>query len=186
VIGTAASVSEAVAAALAYEPDVILMDFELPDGDGAQATEQIKALTPTVDVIMLTARTDDDALVRAIAAGCSGFVRKEEPVEALLDAIVAAHEGETITPPSELTPLLRKLRPTHRGLGAELTPRELEILGLIAAGLVNKQIAQRLGLRLNTVRNHVQNVLTKLQAHSRLEAVATAVREDIIDYPGGA
>jgi DNA-binding NarL/FixJ family response regulator len=134
---------------------------------------------------MLTARTDDDALVRAIAAGCSGFVRKADAVETLLDAVVAAHEGETVTPQGELAPLLRRLRPTHRGLGAEVTPRELEILGLIVAGLVNKQIAERLGLRLNTVRNHVQNILTKLHAHSKLEAVATAVREGIIDYPSG-
>ncbi|MEY2434342.1 MAG: cyclic di-GMP phosphodiesterase [Acidimicrobiaceae bacterium] len=183
VVGTAGSVSEAVVAALAYAPDVILMDFELPDGDGPQATEQIKALTPSVKVIMLTARTDDQALVRAIAAGCSGFVKKADAVDVLLEAIVAAHEGETVAPPSDLAPLLRQLRPTHRGLGSDLTPRELEVLGLIASGSVNKQIAQQLGLSLNTVRNHAQNILYKLQAHSKLEAVATAVREGVIDYP---
>jgi response regulator RpfG family c-di-GMP phosphodiesterase/DNA-binding CsgD family transcriptional regulator len=186
VVGTAGTVSEAVSAASAYEPDVILMDFELPDGDGPQATEQIKALTPSVKVIMLTARTDDQALVRAIAAGCSGFVKKEEAVDVLLEAILAAHDGETVAAPKDLVPLLRQLRPTHRGLGADLTPRELEVLGLITAGLVNKEIAQQLGLSLNTVRNHAQNILYKLQAHSKLEAVATAVREGIIGYPGRA
>ena len=186
VVGTAGSVAQAVAAALAYEPDVILMDFELPDGDGPQATEQIKALTPAVKVIMLTARTDDPALVRAIAAGCSGFVKKTDAVDTLLEAIVGAHEGETIIPPSTLLPLLRQLRPTHRGLGVDLTARELEILELIASGMVNKQIAKHLGLRLNTVRNHAQNILNKLHAHSKLEAVATAVREGIIDYPNQA
>jgi DNA-binding NarL/FixJ family response regulator len=183
VVGTAGNVADSVAAALAYEPDVILMDFELPDGEGAQATEQIKALTPRVKVIMLTARTDDEALARAIGAGCSGFVNKTDSVDTLLDSIVAVNEGETITPPAELAPLLRRLRPTSRGLGSALTARELEVLGLIASGLVNKQIAQRLGLSLNTVRNHVQSVLYKLQAHSKLEAVATAVREGVIDYP---
>jgi putative two-component system response regulator len=182
VVGTAGSVSDAVAAALAYEPDVILMDFELPDGDGTEAMERIKALTPSVKVVMLTARTDDQSLVRAIAAGCSGFVKKEDAVDSLLEAILAANEGETITPPSELAPLLRQLRPTQRGLGADLTPRELEILRLFAAGQVNKQVAQGLGLRLNTVRNHAQSILYKLQAHSKLEAVATAVREGIIGY----
>ena len=186
VVGTAASVSEATAAAVGYEPDVVLMDFELPDGDGAQATEQIKALTPAVKVIMLTVRNDDQSLVRAIESGCSGFVRKDDAVDSLLEAIVAAHEGETIAAPSDLTPLLRQLRPTHRGLGSDLTPRELEILRLSASGLVNKQIAERLGLRLNTVRNHVQNVLSKMQAHSKLEAVATAVREGIVGYPTNA
>jgi putative two-component system response regulator len=183
VVGTAGSVSEAVAAALAYEPDVILMDFILPDGDGPQATEQIKALMPSVKVIMLTVRTDDEAFARAIAAGCSGFVKKEDAVESLLEAIAAAHEGETISPPSALAPVLRLLRPTHRGLGSDLTPRELGILGLMASGVVNKQIAQQLGLSINTVRNHAQSILYKLQAHSKLEAVATAVREGIIGYP---
>jgi putative two-component system response regulator len=182
VVGTAGTVAAAAAAARAYGPDVVLMDFELPDGDGPEATEQIKSLTPSTKVIMLTARTDDRALIRSIAAGCSGFVRKDDAVEVLLAAIVAAHEGETIAPPTDLAPLLRQLRPTRRGLGSDLTPRELEVLGLIAAGLVNKQIAQQLGVRLNTVRNHVQNILYKLQAHSKLEAVATAVREGIDGY----
>jgi putative two-component system response regulator len=186
VVATAGSVAQAIVAATAYVPDVILMDFELPDGDGPRATEQIKGLTPAVKVIMLTARTDDQSFVQAIAAGCSGFVKKEDSVDVLLDAIVAAHHGEAITPPGDLTPLLRQLRPTHRGLGTDLTPRELEILGLIGSGMVNKQIAQQLGLRLNTVRNHVQNILYKLQVHSRLEAVATAVREGIIRYQNEA
>jgi putative two-component system response regulator len=183
VVGTAGTVAESVVAALAYEPDVILMDFELPDGDGPQATEQIKALLPAVKVIMLTARTDEQSLVNAIAAGCAGFVKKEEPVDVLLEAIIAASEGETIAAPSLLAPLLRQLRPTNRGLGVDVTPRELEVLELMAEGLVNKVIAQRLGLRLNTVRNHIKNILYKLQAHSKLEAVATAVREGVIRYP---
>jgi putative two-component system response regulator len=186
VVGTAGTVAEAVAAALGYLPDVILMDFELPDGDGSQATEQIKALTPAAKVIMLTAHTREQSLVRAIAAGCSGFVEKQDTVDDLFAAIVAANEGEMITAPSQLAPLVRQLRPTRRGLGADLTPRELDVLGMIASGLVNKQIAQGLGLRLNTVRNHVQNILYKLQAHSKLEAVATAVREGVLDYPSEA
>ena len=186
VVGSAGTVSAAIAAAAAYEPNVILMDFELPDGDGAQATEHIKTLIPSAKVIMLTVRTDDQSLVRAIESGCSGFVRKDDAVDRLLEAIVAAHEGETITGPSDLPALLSRLRPTHRGLGADLTPREIEILTLSAAGLVNKQMAERLGLRLNTVRNHVQSVLLKLQAHSKLEAVATAVREGIVGYPSPA
>jgi DNA-binding NarL/FixJ family response regulator len=183
VVGSVGSVAEAARAARVYEPDVILMDFELPDGDGSQATEQIKTLMPAVKVIMLTARGDDQAFVRAIEAGCSGFVKKEDTVENLLAAVIAAHEGEAITPPGDLAAVLAKLRPTRRGLGSDLTPREIETLQRLASGLVNKQIAQDLGLRLNTVRNHVQSILTKLQAHSKLEAVATAVREGIIGYP---
>ena len=183
VVGTAASVSEAISAALGYRPDVILMDFDLPDGDGLQATEQIKALTPSVKVIMLTVHTDDQSIVSAIAAGCSGFVRKGDAVDDLFDAIVAAHEGEMMISPDDLIPLLRQLRPTSRGFGSVLTPRQHEILELIARGSVNKQIARSLGISLNTVRNHTQNILSKLQAHSKLEAVATAVREGVIEHP---
>jgi DNA-binding NarL/FixJ family response regulator len=185
VVGTAGTVADAVIGARASEPDVILMDFELPDGDGAEATEQIKALTPSVKVVMLTARSDVQSFTRALAAGCSGFVTKETGVDNLLAAIVAAHAGEVIPPPIGLAPALRDLRPTHRGLGADLTPRELDVLSRMAVGMANKQIGQDLGLSLNTVRNHVQATLYKLQAHSKLEAVATAVREGIIDYPTG-
>jgi putative two-component system response regulator len=183
VVGTAGTVADSLVAAVAYVPDVVLMDFELPDGDGPLATKQIKALMPAVKVVMLTGRTDEQALVRAIAAGCAGFVSKTEAVESLLSVIVAAHEDETVTPTDGILPLLGKLRPTKRGLGADLTAREFEILGFMAAGLVNKEIASQLGVRLNTVRNHVQRVLYKLQAHSKLEAVATAVREGLISYP---
>jgi DNA-binding NarL/FixJ family response regulator len=183
VVGTADSVASAATMAFELVPDVVLMDFELPDGDGPQATQLIKSMVPAIHVVMLTARTDDEALVRAIAAGCSGFVRKADSTDCLFGAILAAHDGELVTEVSELAPLLRQLPPTHRGLGADLTPRELEVLGLMASGLINKQVARQLGLRLNTVRNHSQSILCKLEAHSRLEAVATAVRDGIIAYP---
>ena len=117
------------------------------------------------------------------AAGCAGFVKKEDAVDKLLEAIVAAHDGDAIDPPLDLVPLLRQLEPTSKGLGTDLTPRERETLGLMASGLANKQIASRLGLRLNTVRNHSQSILHKLEAHSRPQAVAIAVREGIISYP---
>jgi DNA-binding NarL/FixJ family response regulator len=163
---------------------VILIDFELPDGDGADATSQINAILPRAKVVIVTARTDDDALLRCVAAGCTGFVTKFESIASLVAAIHAAHLGETVTPVSDLAPLIRELQPTRRGLGASLGPREIEVLALVASGRSNKQIAQQLTLSLNTVRNHVQSVLRKLQAHSKLEAVATGVREGVIDYPG--
>jgi putative two-component system response regulator len=180
VVATAVSVLAAEQAVVAYEPDVLLMDFELPDGDGIAALARIRALVPSAKVVMLTGRTSHEALIRAIDAGCAGFVGKTEPVDKLIDAIRAAHHGDTLTPVTDLPRLLDSLSPTSRGLGSDLGPRELEILRLVAGGLANKAIAQRLYISLNTVRNHVQHILQKLDAHSRLEAVATAVRENVI------
>jgi len=181
VVGCVGTSREAEKAAVAYEPDVVLMDFELPDGDGAEATEAIKALVPNAKVVMLTGRTDQQRLVRAIGAGCAGFVAKTDPVEKLVGVIHAAHEGESPVADSQLPPLLAQLRPTNRGLGSDLGPRELQVLRLMATGIPNKALARELHLSLNTVRNHVQHVLYKLSAHSKLEAVATAVREGVIE-----
>lgn len=182
VLGRAATLAEARASVAAHEPDVILMDFELPDADGAAATREIKMVAPSVKVVMLTGRTDEEALVRAIAAGCSGFVAKYHGAETLARAIRSAHEGEAVISSERLPALLQRLRPTRRGLSATLTRREVEILGLVASGLCNDRIAQRIRVSPETVRNHVQNVLYKLQVHSKLEAVATAAREGLIDH----
>ena len=105
VVGTAATVAEARVAAIAYQPDVILMDFELPDGDVADATSQIIAILPRSKVVIVTSRTDDDALVRCVAAGCSGFVTKDESIESLVESIHAAAEGEAVTPVERARPI---------------------------------------------------------------------------------
>jgi DNA-binding NarL/FixJ family response regulator len=185
VVGRAETAREADKAAVAYDPDVILIDFDLPDTDGALVARAITALIPEAKVVMLTGPADQDALVQAVDAGCAGLVSKTEPAHTLADAIHAAHEGEAIAGIAELPRLLAQLRPTNRGLGSDLGPRELEVLRLLAGGLGNKALAQQLHLSLNTVRNHVQNILYKLGAHSKLEAVATAVREGVIerDFP---
>lgn len=183
VVGSAATVRGAEEAVVAHHPDVILMDFELPDGDGAEATEAVKALAPEVKVVMLTGRTDNPALIRAIDAGCAGFVTKTDTVDKLIDAIRSAHDGDTPAASTDLPRLLAQLRPTSRGLGSDLSARELNVLRLMAAGVTNKAIAEQLHLSINTVRNHVQNVLHKLNAHSKLEAVATAVSEGLIERP---
>ena len=183
VVGSVATMAAGIDAAMRYQPDVVLMDFGLPDGDGAIGAQQIKLLVPAAQVLMLTSREDEDAHVAAIAAGCSGFLRKGQTVELLVDAILRSHEGEIVQHDGDLIPLLGLLRPTKRGLGADITAREAEVLRHMATGAVNKQIARTLGVSLNTVRNHSQRILGKLGAHSKLEAVATAVREGIIDYP---
>ncbi|MCA1831357.1 MAG: response regulator [Actinomycetota bacterium] len=183
VVGSAGSVAGARAAANTHTPDVILMDYELSDGDGAQATQFIKEELPNTKVVMLTSFTDESVLVSAIEAGCSGFVTKHKAVEEVAAAVRAAYEGEALISPSMLARLLPKLRRSSRGLGSDLTPRELEVLKLLAEGLANTAIAERLVISLHTVRNHVQSIIMKLQAHSKLEAVTIAVREGVIQYP---
>ncbi|MBI4730452.1 MAG: response regulator transcription factor [Acidobacteria bacterium] len=183
VVGVASGVEEARRLARLHHPDVILMDFDLPDGDGAKATELIRAERPETRVVMLTSFTDEAVLVAAIEAGCSGYVTKHKAVEEVARAVRAADAGEALISPSMLARLLPKLRRSYRGLGSDLTPREIELLRLLAEGLANRAIAERLLISLHTVRNHVQNILTKLQAHSKLEAVAVAVREGVIRFP---
>ena len=122
-------------------------------------------------------------ILRAIEAGFSGFVSKSQDVRALVSALRAADAGEAVIPPDMLRRLLPRLSPTHRGLGRDLTPRELAVLELVAEGLANKEIASRLSIRLTTVRNHIQSILNKLGAHSKLEATAIAYRESVIGRP---
>ena len=186
VVATASSVAGAYEAAKLHLPDVVLMDFELSDGDGAKATQLIKEDLPTTKVVMLTSFTDESVLVAAIEAGCSGFVTKHKAVDEVVAAVRAAFEGEALISPSMLARLLPKLRRSSRGLGSDLTPRELEVLKLLAEGMSNSAIAEKLVISLHTVRNHVQSIIMKLQAHSKLEAVTIAVRESIIAYPQNA
>ncbi len=165
----------AVQAARETRPDVVLMDYRLPDGDGVAAAREIKNEFPATRIVMLTATSDDLVLRRAIEAGCSGYLTKDHTVEELILAVRAAHNGEAQISPAMLSRLLDRLGDRTRP-GSDLTRRETEVLRLLARGLSNQAIATDLDIRLATVRNHVQSVIEKLRAHSKLEAVATATR----------
>ena len=180
VVGVTGKVAEVCELAAVLRPDVVLMDYALPDGDGVAAAAAIKAARPDVKVVMLTSFVDVDVLVAAIDAGCSGFVTKHKAGEELIAAVRLAADGEALVSPDMLARLLPRLRPTYRGVGSDLTPREREVLDLLALGESKEAIAARLYLSANTVRNHIQSILGKLGAHSRLEAVATATREGLI------
>ena len=180
VLGSVGTVTDAVELARAQHPDVILMDFHLPDGTGADAATRIRAELPKVAVVVLSADTGDDAMLAAIQAGASGYLVKSEAVSKVVSAVRKAADGEMLIPAATLAGLLaRQHQRQHQQaertrLLGQLTPREVEILRLMAQGLDNYDIADRLVIGYTTVRGHVQNVLEKLGAHSKLEAVARA------------
>lgn len=183
VVGVAGTVAEVREQCESRCPHVVLMDYALPDGDGVAATVAIKAVHPEVKVVMLTSFVDDDVLLAAIDAGCSGYVTKHKGVDELATAVRLAASGEAVVSPNMLARLLPRLRRSYHGLGSDLTPREREVLDLLAQGASKEVIARRLFLSTNTVRNHIQSILSKLGAHSRLEAVATATREGLVRRP---
>ena len=186
VVGTASSVHEAIEAARALEPQVVLMDFRLPDGNGAEATERIRQEHPEVAVLFLSADVSDEAMMRAVDAGACGYVSKAASAEELTNAIRRAGEGEFLLPAATMSRLLARQREARRSeaerakLQEELTSRERDVLKMMAAGLDNYDIADKLGIGYGTVRSHVRGVLEKLGARSRLQAVALARESGLI------
>jgi DNA-binding NarL/FixJ family response regulator len=183
VVGLATDAAQAVAQAAALLPQVVLVDYQMPDRDGVSLAADLKRAHPDMMVVMLTGSTDDRVLLAAIEAGCSGFLTKDRAADEVASAVRAAAAGEALISPAMLARLLPKLSRNYRPIGADLTGREREILALLADGWTNPNIAQHFHLSVNTVRNYVQAILTKLGAHSKLEAVATGVKEGIISYP---
>jgi DNA-binding NarL/FixJ family response regulator len=183
VLGVASNGSQGAAMALQLRPRVVLLDYQMPDRDGVGVAAEIRARDPEVMVVMLTGSADDRVLVAAIEAGCSGFLTKDRVAAEVAGAVRAVAAGEALITPHQLARLLPRLSRSKQVVGADLTNREREVLTHLARGKSNKSIAAELHLSVNTVRNYVQALLTKLGAHSKLEAVATAVRAQIIDYP---
>ncbi len=180
VVGVAGTMAEVLAMAEEARAQVVLMDYELPDGDGVAATRALKAARPEVKVVMLTSFTNDAVLLGAMEAGCSGYVTKHKGTDEVAAGVRLAAAGEALISPDMLARLLPRLGQSGGRLGSDLTRRELEVLELLADGTQRDVMAERLGLSPNTVRNHVQHVLTKLGVHSKLEAVVTAVQEGIV------
>ena len=180
VVGVAGSVAEVLAMAGETRPQVVLMDYELPDGDGIVATRALKAARPETKVVMLTSYTNEAVLVGAIEAGCSGYVTKHKGKDEVAAGVRLAAAGEALISPAMLARLLPRLAQTRPGPSSALTEREREVLELMAAGATRNVIAERLVLSPNTVRNHMQSILRKLGVHSGLETVAKATRTGIV------
>lgn len=181
VVGLARTVERAERLIGRERPDVVLVDFRLPDGDGAEVTERALAVCPTTQVVMLTAADAPGVLERAIEAGASGFVHKSEPIERVVRAVRAVHAGDGWFRPQALASVVGTGRGSPASVPAvTLTAREQEILELLASGASTAAMVESLILSPHTVRNHVRNVMAKLGAHSKLEAVSIAARAGIV------
>ena len=182
VVATAMTGAAGLDAVRSHRPDVVLMDHQLPDGLGTDIAAEIVANQPLTRVVMLTAVAEGDVVAAAISAGCSGYVTKHRPVDDVVTAIRMAHKGEIVMPPPEPAQPRPRLGPKEEDAEPPVSKRELEVLQLMAEGLTTAAIAQQLYVSNHTVRNHVQHLLAKLGAHSKLEAVAIAVRSGLIYY----
>ncbi len=186
VVGTAPTAAAGVQLAIELRPAVVVIDYGLPDIDGLQAIDMVRDSIGDVEFVMLTGTAEGSLLSAAIDAGCAGFITKDNASRELVHAVRAAGRGESVISPAMLAKLLPRLRdePTHASRDPrELTARELEVLTLLADGLSTEGIEQALFVSRHTVRNHVQRIMAKLGAHSRLEAVTLAVRHGLIDAP---
>jgi DNA-binding NarL/FixJ family response regulator len=178
VVGEAASGREAVELAASLKPDVVLMDLQMPDGNGLSATREITRAQPDIRILVITLFEDDDSIFAALKAGARGYILKDADEDEMMRAIRSAGEGEAIFSPPVAARLIDFFTENshHEPAAAfpELTDREREILSLIARGDTNAAIAARLFLSIKTVRNHVSNIYSKLQVADRAQAVIRA------------
>ena len=178
-VGEAVNGQQAVGMVAELQPDVVLMDLVMPVMDGIEATRQIRSQNQNVRILVLTSFATDDKVFPAIKAGASGYLIKDTPPEDLLRAIRQVQRGEVSLHPVIAQKLLKEISgPTEQPPAAEaLTAREVEVLQLVAHGLNNQEIAERLVLSVATVYTHVSNILAKLHLASRTQAALYAVRE---------
>ena len=187
VVGVAGSVAQAKLMSR-DRLDVVLMDYRLPDGTGAEATRAIKARWPAARVVMLTAVNDDETILESIQAGADGYLTKDNAVEEVVKAVRAAHAGDTLLPRAVILGIAQRVAaakdrlPERRPIEV-LTPRELEVLKALAEGMSAAEICEHLAIAQNTFRTHVQNIMNKLRVHSKLEAVAFAIRYRLVEPP---
>lgn len=180
-VGFATTISSALEQFVHLQPDVVVMDYHLPDGDGIVAAERVLRLAPSTRVVMLTGDPDPTALTRAAGSGICAFLPKDGSLMTLLETLRHARNGGMMVHPQLVTQLgARRKAPTSGKGFAALTDRELEVLKLMAAGNDVRANARVLGITENTCRGYVKSILAKLGAHSQLEAVAVAAKLGIL------
>ena len=178
VVGEAGTAEEATTRGVALGPDVAVLDIRLPDGDGIEVCRELRSRLPSVQCLMLTSFADDEALFAAIMAGASGYVLKQIKGSDLVDAVRRVGRGESLIDPSMTKRVFDRLRdgPARDERLERLSDQERRVLDLVAEGLTNRQIADRLYLAEKTVKNYVSSMLSKLGMDRRSEAAAYAAR----------
>ena len=177
VVGEASTAEEAYGRIVATRPNVAVLDVRLPDGDGVQVCREIRSKHPEIACLMLTSYADDDALFSAIVAGAAGYVLKQVRGTDLVDSVRRAGRGESLLDPALTARVVQRLRqPEEPDELAGLTEQERRILDLIAEGMTNRQIGERLFLAEKTVKNYVSNLLAKLGMSRRTQAAVYAAR----------
>lgn len=182
VIGEASTGQEAVRLAHQLRPDVILMDIQMPDGDGLQATRQIRETLPDVAVVILTASESDEHLYEAVRLGASGYLMKDLDAAELFELLAGITDNEvamTRAMASRLLKIMANNNEQDTDAARDLTEREIEVLHLLAQGASNPQIAKELTITVNTVKSHISHILTKLELKNRTQAAAYAVQKGI-------
>jgi DNA-binding NarL/FixJ family response regulator len=184
VVGEAADGREALEATAALRPDVVVMDLNLPRLDGVEATRELRAAQPEVEVVALTGFVDEDRVMAAIEAGAAGFLLKDADPDDVAAAIRAARNGEMFLDPAVAGVVARQLRtpagPITLADDLALTPRERDVLALVARGMPNRAIGEELGITERTARTHVSNILAKLGLTSRTQAALYAVEQGLV------
>ncbi|SFB49071.1 two-component system, NarL family, response regulator [Nocardioides alpinus] len=188
VVGEAADGITATDLAVKTAPDVILLDVRMPRRTGVEACRAIKEAVPSAKIIMLTVSDEEADLYESVKNGAAGYLLKDSSIEEVAQAIRVVNEGQSLISPSMAVKLIDEFKQMSKperetGPALRLTERELEVLRLVAKGLNNREVAKELFISENTVKNHVRNILEKLQLHSRMEAVMYAMREKLLDLP---
>ncbi|MBV8956706.1 MAG: response regulator transcription factor [Solirubrobacterales bacterium] len=180
VVAEAAMAQQAIGMVDERNPDVILMDLNMPGMSGVEALQRLTAIAPLKRVVVITVMADEESVMDALLAGACGYVLKDQPIDQIVESIRAAARGESLLSPRIASRLVRRIREPEdtdsHGSDPQLTPRELEVLQLVAQGVDNQEIARSLYLSEHTVKNHVSNILLKLQVENRIQAAVRAVR----------